>query len=131
MGRDARMEERKEEHEKNAMAEKKNKTVVRTIHSHRVGSITFGCVLVIFGSLFLAHIMVPALTYELIFHLWPCIFIILGIEILVANIRGNREFIYDIPAVIMMILLTLFAMGMAVTDYCMQQAVLYPYYPYY
>lgn len=124
------MEEIKEEYEENTMAEKQNKTVVKTIHAHRVGSITFGCVLVLFGSLFLAHLLVPVLTYALIFRLWPCIFIMLGVEILVANMRGNKEFTYDIPAVIMMILLTLFAMGMAITDYCMQQAVLYPYYPY-
>lgn len=121
-GRDARMEEIKE---------KQDTSVTKTIRTHRVGSITFGCVLVIFGSLFLAQVIVPTLTYEFIFRLWPCIFIILGIEILIANARGDKRFTYDVPAVIMMILLTLFAMGMAVTDYCMQQAELYPYYLYY
>ena len=58
---------------------------VKEVRTHRVGSITLGSALVLFGILFLVHLFVPVLTYEIIFHIWPCIFILLGIEILLAN----------------------------------------------
>lgn len=92
----------------------------KTIRAHRVGSITFGCMLVLFGSLFLVHMITPLLTYEMIFSLWPCIFILLGVEILVANRKGQKEFTYDVAAVFLIVLLALFAMGMAVADWCIQ-----------
>ena len=48
---------------------------VKEVRTHRVGSITLGSALVLFGILFLVHLFVPVLTYEIIFHIWPCIFI--------------------------------------------------------
>ena len=46
-----------------------------------VGSITFGCTLVVFEFCFnFAHFCL--LNYQVIFHLWPCILILLGIEML-------------------------------------------------
>ena len=68
---------------------------VKEVRTHRVGSITLGSALVLFGILFLVHLFVPVLTYEIIFHIWPCIFILLGIEILLANRKKNVEFVYD------------------------------------
>lgn len=64
---------------------------VKEVRTHRVGSITLGSALVLFGILFLVHLFVPVLTYEIIFHIWPCIFILLGIEILLANRKKNVE----------------------------------------
>lgn len=97
----------------------------RTAKTHRIGSVTFGCALVIFGSMFLAHIIVPALSYSIIFHLWPCIFILLGIEILVANHKENDGFVYDKAAIFMIMVLTFFAMAMAFVDWGMQMAILH------
>ena len=88
---------------------------------HRIGSITFGAGLVLFGSLFLVHLFIPALSYQLIFHLWPCLFILLGAEVLFENCRNAGEFVYDKPAIILTVLLTLFAMTMGLIDFCMQQ----------
>jgi len=47
--------------------------------------------------------------------------IILGIEVLVANVRSDKvEFIYDKGAVFLMIMLSLFALFMATVDYGIQ-----------
>lgn len=88
--------------------------------SRRVGSVTFGLTLILFGILFLVHIALPTLHYELIFRLWPVVFILLGCEILVENHRSNAEkcrFIYDFPAIVMLAMMMLFAMVMAAVDY--------------
>lgn len=80
---------------------------------HRTGTITFGLVLIIFGVLFLLHAVIPGLDYMMIFRMWPCILIMLGIEVLIANAKPNYKFVYDKWAIVLLILLTFFAMGMA------------------
>ena len=87
---------------------------------HRVGAITCGTVLIVTGILFLLHIIFPIISYLFIFRLWPCIFILLGIEILIGNCRKDVTFVYDTGAIILLILLLLFAMGMAFIDYWIQ-----------
>ncbi|MDE6212286.1 MAG: hypothetical protein K2M70_02240, partial [Lachnospiraceae bacterium] len=67
-----------------------------------------------------------SLHYEMIFMLWPVVFVLLGIEILIENHRSNTgqyKFIYDFPAILMLAMMLLFAMVMAVVDYAMH------YYP--
>ncbi|MDF2941494.1 MAG: hypothetical protein K0S01_352 [Herbinix sp.] len=87
---------------------------------HRVGTITLGGMLVTFGILFLLRIFLVDMTFEIIFKLWPIIFILLGIEILIANFRQKEEkLIYDKTAFALIIILSLFAMGMAITEFCM------------
>lgn len=98
--------------------EKKNKKE-NTVRVHRIGSITFGISLIVFGILFLLHMLVPVISYTFIFRLWPCIFIILGIEILIGNYKEGSSFVYDKTAVFLLIVLSFFAMSMAVADYCM------------
>lgn len=100
------------------------------IKTHRIGTITFGILLMLFGGLFLAHIFVPALNYRIIFRLWPFIFIFLGLEVLIGNYKAARmeteqdgsavNFIYDKAAILLMICLVFFAMVMAAADYFMQ-----------
>ncbi len=81
--------------------------------THRVGSITFGVLLVLFGSLFLVHAFVPALLYSMIFRLWPCIFILLGLEVLVSSRKEGTTYTYDGMAIFLTMLLTIFAFVMA------------------
>ena len=50
------------------------------------------------------------------------IFILLGLEILVANMNKQVQFTYDPASVVMMILLTIFAMTMAGAEMIMQYA---------
>lgn len=93
------------------------------VRTHRVGTITLGGMLVSFGLLFLLRIFVSDLSYELIFKLWPIIFIFLGFEILIANFSQKEErIIYDKTAFALIIILSFFAMGMAVTDLCINYA---------
>ena len=91
--------------------------------THRVGTITLGGMLVTFGILFLLRIFLVDMTFEIIFKLWPIIFIFLGIEILIANFRQKEEkLIYDKTAFALIIILSFFAMGMAITEFCMEYA---------
>ena len=91
--------------------------------THRVGTLTLGGTLIIFGVLFLLRIFNIGITYDLIFKLWPTIFIFLGGEILIANFKQQGDkMLYDKTAFALIFVLSFFAMGMAVIDYCMNLA---------
>lgn len=93
------------------------------VKTRRVGSVTFGLTLIVFGVLFLVHTALPSLNYEMIFRCWPVVFVLLGIEILVENRKSNAaeyKFVYDFPAILMLLLLLFFAMIMAVVDCAVQ-----------
>ena len=84
--------------------------------THRVGTITTGIMLIGFGVLFILHLFLSTISYEFIFKLWPLTLIGLGVEILLANFAKDKV-IYDKGAVILMMLVTFFAMGMASADW--------------
>lgn len=89
--------------------------------THRVGTITLGGMLVTFGVLFLLRIFLVNLSFEIIFKLWPIIFILLGGEILVANFQQKEEkLIYDKTAFALIIILSFFAMGMSIVEYILE-----------
>lgn len=91
--------------------------------TQRVGTITLGVMLVAFGLLFLLRIFFADLSYEIIFKLWPVIFIFLGSEILYANVKQQGDkLVYDKTAFALIIILSFFAMGMAITDFCIDYA---------
>ena len=83
---------------------------------HRTGTITCGITLILFGILFLVHMVFPALNYRIIFRLWPCILIALGVEVLVANAKPDQKFVYDKGAIVLLMILVIFAMIMAGID---------------
>ncbi len=98
----------------------------QTITVRRVGSVTFGLTLVTTGLLFLVNLFYPDLNYLMIYRFWPLILISLGIEVLIGSRQKNVEVldeegkimeqskvIYDVPAIFLMIVLTGFAMCMA------------------
>ncbi len=94
-----------------------------TVKTRRVGSVTFGLTLIVFGVLFLVHMAAPSLNYEMIFNCWPIVFVLLGVEILVENRKSNAagyKFVYDFPAILMLALMLFFAMMMAVVDCAIQ-----------
>lgn len=87
----------------------------------RVGTFTLGLTLLIFGILFGLHLFLPKLDYLFIFRLWPLVFIILGCEIIISNLKFKTlTFRYDFAAIFMIGLLMVFAMGMAGVDYLIQ-----------
>lgn len=86
-----------------------------TTRSRRVGTLTLGISLIGSGILFAAHVIVPELLgYYYIFRLWPVLLILLGIEVLIANVSHKEEkIIYDGWAVFIMVLVMCLAAVMA------------------
>ncbi len=100
------------------------------IRVHRVGAVTFGMVLVITGVLFLARLFFPKMDYGMILHFWPVTLIALGVEVLNGSrwkdfeVRGEKgeviersRVIYDVPAILLTIVLVLFTIFMGMLDY--------------
>ena len=93
------------------------------MEKRRMGTFTMGVCLFVFGVLFLAHTFIKTINYVLIFHLWPVIFILLGGEILYYTLRGGDNHMkYDYAAIILLMLLAFFAMGMAGLDLLFEHA---------
>lgn len=112
----------------------------QTIKIRRVGSVTFGFVLIATGILFLIHLFLPAFNFFMIYRFWPVILILLGLEVLVGSRQKTYEvldeqgkiveqskMVYDVPAILLMIVLTGFSMCMALMDwvYETQNYILY------
>ena len=91
------------------------------MRTHKVGTLTLGVVLVVFGMLFLIHLFGGLLSYHFIFSLWPIVFIALGAEVLLSLVSGTKTaFQLDGKAVFLMLILMLFAMVMAGFDLTME-----------
>lgn len=104
----------------------------QTIRIRRVGSVTFGIVLIVTGVLFLVHLFLPRLDYRMVFQFWPLILITLGVEVLfgsrqktyeVRNEKGQiieqSKVIYDVSAIILTFVLTGFSLFMGLIDFIM------------
>lgn len=102
----------------------------QTIKVRRVGTVTFGIILILTGILFLAHLIFPAFDYFLIYRFWPVILIMLGIEVLAGSrqrsysiideqgkVVEQNKIVYDTAAILLMIALTIFSMFMALMDW--------------
>lgn len=82
--------------------------------NRRVGTLTAGISLVVFGTLFLLHLGIPAISYYMISSLWPIVLVLLGIEIILAYIvNKNEKMHYDAGSVALIIVLSLFTVCMA------------------
>lgn len=76
----------------------------------RVGSVTLGLTLVVFGVLFLLSAFIRSLNYLEIIKFWPVIFISLGIEMLVHAFSKDAEKAkLDVPSCLMTCVLMLFS----------------------
>jgi uncharacterized membrane protein HdeD (DUF308 family) len=84
----------------------------------RVGTLTAGIVLIVFGLLFIARLFFPQIDYNFILSLWPVILVFLGIELL-ASFMVNKEepMKYDVGAIVLIIILAFFAMAMAGAEF--------------
>lgn len=88
------------------------------MRQRRIGAITLGGVLILYGVLFFIHMFIKEISYHLIFRMWPIVFFALGIEVLVAAVRWkDSQFKYDFAAIIIICVLLVFAMGMAGMDW--------------
>ncbi|MCI1956276.1 MAG: hypothetical protein LKJ21_07900 [Oscillospiraceae bacterium] len=91
------------------------------IKNRRVGTLTAGVSMVVFGALFLLQLVVPTVTIRLIASLWPLVLIFLGIEILIAYVRNKEgQMKYDAGSVVIMLALALFTVCMAATQLTME-----------
>ena len=87
------------------------------IKNRRVGTLTAGACMIIFGLLFLLRLAIPALTLRLIVSFWPLVLIFLGIEIIIAYVRNKEGQIrYDFGSVVLIIVLAVFTACMAVAQ---------------
>ena len=97
------------------------KTFERT---HRVGTITAGISMMVFGIMFLIHLIAGVLSYTTIFSFWPIILIGLGGELLLSNFLKSKM-VYDKASIVLMITMSFFAMSMAILDVCIKAGAAY------
>jgi len=86
-----------------------------SVSEHRVGSITAGVSMIIWGVIFILHEINIIVDLRIALRLWPLILVGLGVEILWFNVR-RKNIIYDKAAVFLMIIMTGFSMMMAFAD---------------
>lgn len=92
----------------------------------RVGTFTLGLVLIVFGGLLFLHTFIPTLSLTFIFSLWPLVLIILGLEVLISYIINKEDKLrYDGGAIALIIILSLFAVGAAYTQFFVEHYVDY------
>ena len=88
---------------------------METVRTHKVGTITTGLSLIAFGVMFALHLFMNAISYEIIFKLWPIILIGIGVEVLISTFSKDK-IVYDKAAIVLMFFLAFFAMSMAGAD---------------
>jgi hypothetical protein len=82
--------------------------------NRRVGTLTLGLMLVLFGLLFISRLFFPAVDYNFILMLWPLVLVSLGVEIIVAYIINKQEKLkYDTAAIVLFFCISFFTAIMA------------------
>lgn len=102
----------------------------KTIRIHRVGTITFGVILVTLGTAFLLQLLLNLGVFPWIFRLWPAALILLGGEVLLGSRRKTYEIvgkdgqmveqckmIYDGPAIVLTACTLFFTWALAWVDW--------------
>jgi len=108
----------------------------KTIRIRRLGSVTFGVVLIGTGILMLINAIAPSLNIAFLFRFWPVVLIILGVEVLFGSqfkstevispdgrVIEQNKIVYDIPAVIMMGVTLFVTFVLAVAEWVYQNQV--------
>ncbi len=91
----------------------------------RVGTLTSGVVLVVFGVLFLLKNAVPGLNYWMLLSYWPAILVMMGLELLLCHFLGKEEKLrIDVGSVFIMLLLTGMAFFLAAVQFCFEHGYL-------
>lgn len=86
---------------------------------HRVGSITAGLSMIIWGIMFALNELNILTDLRFVLSVWPLILIGLGAEMLWFTSKDERV-IYDKGAVLLMIGMSFFAMMMAAVNICIK-----------
>lgn len=89
----------------------------------KIGILTLGVSLVIFGILFLLRMFLPALDYLMVLKFWPIVLILLGAEVLLAVLlpqkEGNRPK-FDGMSVLLICFLLLVSATLAAIQFAME-----------
>lgn len=100
------------------------------MRTHRVGTVTLGVSMIGLGILYIIGYFTQLSACRLIFRAWPAIFILLGIEILWSNARTKKvQFVYDTTSIILIVILTAFAMFLALIGLAFEYSFLNGYAP--
>lgn len=109
--------------EETEMIEDTIESGTETRRIHRLGTVTFGLILIVFGIGFLVHIFNPDVTYHTICQFWPCALLSLGIEVLISTFSKEKAK-YDGWSIALCFLVILFSVCMAglewFFDYCVK-----------
>lgn len=95
--------------------------------TNKVGILTLGLTLIVFGFLFLLHTLAIPISYEFIVRLWPIMFLLLGGEILFHYFHNKNESLsLDIGSFILFFFLGGFTVVMAIGEMAMEYYKNYP-----
>lgn len=98
------------------------------MRTHKVGTLTLGCMLILFGVLFLVHLFTGFMSFQFIFRLWPVVFLLLGVEVLLSAIPTKRfQFTFSAGSVVLLIIMMIFAMMMAGSEQFIEALDHYPW----
>jgi len=108
----------------------------KVIRVRRLGSVTFGVVLIGTGVLMLVNAIAPSLNIAFLFRFWPVVLIILGVEVLFGSqfkstevvgpdgqVIEQNKVVYDFPAVIMMGVTLFVTFVLAVAEWVWREQV--------
>lgn len=88
------------------------------LKGRRVGTFSAGLIFIVTGIVYLLKIFIPAISLNFIASLWPIILILIGTEILISYIYNKESVMkYDAGAIILIIVISLFAMSMGGMEY--------------
>lgn len=91
------------------------------MRTHRIGTMTLGAGLLVFGALFLIRSFWHGISYGIILRCWPLLLMGLGVETLLSlRDPDQTKWIYDKGAIVLMILLSCFAMTMACAQFFLE-----------
>ena len=84
--------------------------------------------LILFGVLFLVHLFTGFMSFQFIFRLWPVVFLLLGVEVLLSAIPTKRfQFTFSAGSVVLLIIMMIFAMMMAGSEQFIEALDHYPW----
>ena len=87
------------------------------MRTHKVGTFTLGCTLILFGVLFLVHLFGGVLTYSFIFRLWPVVCSSCWAAKCFSTLpKTGQKFSFDGASIVLLVIMLLFAMCMAGAD---------------
>lgn len=87
----------------------------------RVGSLTAGLVLLVFGIMFLLRPFVKTLNYQIILSCWPVILVLLGLELLFCHFTAGEEKLkYDAAAIFLVLIMAVFALIMGGAEFLIE-----------